>query len=164
MELMKTKNMKKNLPFLAILLIVGIIFLFLSEYTSNEQNKNGAGTEFDPELYAKNLEERLGAILEEMEGVSQAKVMITLEGGQEYRYATEVNAGLYGGNSGSETLFVQKDSSGKSSPILAATLAPKIKGVSVVCKGAADVRIQKKIIELVASTLNLSQNQIFVTE
>ncbi len=164
MDLIKQKNMKKNLPLLAILLIVGIIFLFLSEYTSNEQNKNGAKTDFDPEIYTKNLEERLGAILEEMEGVSQVKVMITLEGGQEYRYATEVNASFYGGNSGSETLFVQKDSSGKSSPILATTLAPKIKGVSVVCKGASDIRIQKKIIELVGSTLNLSQNQIFVTE
>ena len=49
-------------------------------------------------------------------------------------------------------------------PILSSVGAPPIKGVSVVCKGASDAKIRLRITNLISSTLNLSENQIYVTE
>jgi stage III sporulation protein AG len=147
------KSKKMLIP--AICLLLGIMFLFVSEYIGTNGNKTG--NDFDEEEYALRLEARLSQLLETMEGVSQVKVMVTLESGEEYRFASQ-------SVTSSDSFFYLPSGSGSQEPILTTVGTPKIKGVSVVCKGASDIRIQKKIIELVGSTLNLSQNQIFVTE
>ncbi len=164
MELKKIKISQKNLSVLVICFVIGIIFLFLSEYSSFERSRSDDSV-FDETAYTASLETRLASILEQVNGVSDVNVMITLEGGITYRYANQTAKSLSGDNSSVETLLqMQEDSGGALSPILTETILPRVKGVSVVCKGAADVNIQKKIIGLVSSALNLNENQIFVTE
>ncbi len=154
---------KKTLPILAICLILGIIFLCLSEYSGFERT---AGEEvFDEEAYTDQIQTRLEEILERMDGVSQVKVMITLESSETHDWAAKVAKSSEKDATSIETyLLMQEDASGKNQPILNRTLFPKIRGASVVCKGAGDPTIQRKIIRLVSSTLNLNENQIFVTQ
>jgi len=164
MNLTKMMGNKKNLTLFAILLAVGIIFLALSEYSSNEQ-VNAGSEDFDATAYTLDLETRLCEIIGRMDGVSDVTVMITLKGGMEYEYAKEISKSLDGQNTSSETIFqMQEDTGGKKTPILMTTKTPEIKGVSVVCNGAENIRIRQKIIGLVSSTLNLKENQIYVTE
>jgi stage III sporulation protein AG len=154
---------KKNFIFLITSFLVGIIFLYFGEYSGFEKTK---GEEvFDESAYTTELEGELASILEEMNGVDNVKVMITLSGGKNYRYANKTQKSQSGEATSLETnLQMQEGSDGKSQPILTQTLFPEIRGVSVVCKGAADPKTQRKIIGLVASTLDLNENQIFVTE
>ena len=62
-------------------MILGIIFLFISEYSSSTSTKPNV---FSEEEYVKRLETKIGAILEKVEGVENVSVMITLEGGNQW--------------------------------------------------------------------------------
>jgi stage III sporulation protein AG len=147
------KSKKMLIP--AICLLLGIMFLFVSEYIGTNGNKTG--NDFDEEEYALRLEARLSQLLETMEGVSQVKVMVTLESGEEYRFASQ-------SVTSSDSFFYLPSGSGSQEPILTAVGTPKIKGVSVVCKGADQAQIRLRITRLISSTLDLSEHQIYVTE
>ena len=162
MEPMKFNFFKKNTPILAILLVLGIIFLFLSEYDSNKGTQT-QGAVFDESEYAERLEQRLGNMLENMVGVEEAHVMITLESSSCYQFAQQDGSSLHN-STYTGAFLMQEGSSGSKEPILVEVGAPKIKGVSVVCRGAENILIRERIIHLISSTLNLTQNKIYVTE
>ncbi|MBE6713251.1 MAG: hypothetical protein E7580_07005 [Ruminococcaceae bacterium] len=162
MEKSKTNFFKKNIPIIAILFILGIIFLGMSEYDFNK-NDEKSGVDFDERAYTKDLEDRLSAMLEEMEGVENVRVMITLDSSSRYRFAQQESATLQGSTYVSSYL-TQDLGSGSKEPILIEVGSPKIKGVSVVCRGAENILIREKIIGLISGTLNLTKNKIYVTE
>lgn len=158
----KKSFIQKNIPLLAILFVLGIIFLYLSEYDSNKRTGNGS-IDFDSKSYTENLEERLCAMLEKMDGVEDVQVMITLETSSRYQVAGEkgdaFNLGTY-----VNSFSLQKGSENGNEPTIIEIEAPKIKGVSVVCIGAENIQIRERIINLISSTLNLTKNKIYVTE
>lgn len=160
MELI-TKMSKSKKILLAILLSAGLIFLTLSEYDFLKADESGTST-FNENEYILNLERRLSEIIGKMDGISDVSVMITLERGIEHRYAKETSADSISGG-GTDVFRFQTSSDGDAVPILIATDCPIVKGVSVVCRGAEGSVMQNKIISLVASTLNLNRNQIYVT-
>ena len=153
--------LKKNIPILTVLFVLGIIFLAMAEYDSNKGKEN-VGVNFDEQAYTENLESRLEGMLEKMEGVADAVVMITLESSTHYQFARQDNSSLQGSTYAGS--FLMQESDGSKEPILIEVGAPKIKGVSVVCRGAGNIRIREKIINLISGTLNLTKNKIYVTE
>jgi len=161
MELINKMSKGKKI-LLAILLSAGLIFLALSEYDFLKAEEVGTSA-FNEEEYIMNLERRLSEIIEKMDGVSDVSVMITLERGIEHKYAKEASASSISGSGGTDVFRLQTSSDGDALPILIATDSPIVKGVSVVCRGAEGAVMQNKIIALVASTLNLNRNQIYVT-
>lgn len=162
MDEKKIKFMKKNGPFFIILFIAGIIFLGLAEYDSNK-GEGSADSNFDEKAYTADLEQRLVTILEEMDGVDDVHVMITLEGSTRYEFAQQESTTLQG--SAYVSSFLMKEGgSGTKEPILIEVGSPKIKGVSVVCNGAENILIRERIIGLIAGTLNLTKNKIYVTQ
>jgi len=160
MEEKKRSFFKKNFPILAILFILGIIFLFLSEYDSN---KTSIRMNFDPDRYTADLEQRLSGMLEKMDGVEDVKVMITLESSSAYQFIRRESTGI-SNDSYVSSLLSSEHSDGEQEPIRVEVVAPKIKGVSVVCKGAKNIQIRERIINLIAGTLDLTKNKIYVTE
>ena len=153
---------KKTMPILAICFAIGIIFLFLGEYSGFEKIE---GEEvFDEKAYTDELETRLEGILNGMDGIQNATVMITLESGLQKDYASQITKNANGDSSSLETFLEMSADGGKSEPIIKSTLLPKIRGAVVVCHGAKNPEVQLKIIRLLASTLNLNENQIFVTQ
>lgn len=153
---------KKNLPFLAILFLVGIIFLAVGEYDSNK-GKDSIGVQFDEKAYTEDLEARLTAMLEKMDGVDDPCVMITLEGSSRYQFAKQDNSNFQG-SAYVNSFLMQETENGSKEPILVEVDTPTIKGVSVVCRGAENFRTREKIIGLISGTLNLTKNKIYVTE
>lgn len=161
MKQSKKSFLQKNLPLLAILFVLGIIFLYLSEYDSNKRNGNSS-FDFDSKSYTEDLEERLCAMLEKMDGVEDVSVMITLETSSRYQI-TGSKGNPYDSNTYVNAFSLQSDSA-DGEPAVMEIKAPKIKGVSVVCIGAENIRIRERIINLISSTLNLTKNRIYVTE
>ena len=134
---------RKKVAFLAVILAAGIIFLALSEYISTGTTESKPA--FSEDAYTKDLETRLEALLERMDGVSEVKVMITLSGSESYQYAKEtVKSVMAGGESTETVLPYRKGSGGQSEPILTAVAAPEIKGVSVVCRGAGNDAVRRR--------------------
>lgn len=135
MEKFKLFLKDKKFFVLGTILLLGIMFLLSGEYTSHRTASREAA---ESVTEAQKIEARLVEILEQMEGVEAAHVLVMLR----ESVATGSNP-LYGGEEKSESVIC---------------------GVSVVCKGAKNVHVKRKIILLVASTLNLNENQIYVSE
>ena len=144
----------KKVFILLIFLVAGVLFFALGEYISN--SKSAEDDSFHDDAYTVKLEERLCRILEDMEGVESVTVMITLDGTEENQYVSP--------NSAEASSLLSSVGTGEKESLLKSKTLPKVRGVSVVCRGAKHDKIREKITNLIASTLNLNKNQIYVTE
>lgn len=154
--------LRKHFALCLILFLGGVLLLFLSEYSLNTNNQSAGGIS-DASAYTEALENRLCSIISKMQGVSEVNVMIVLKENDSALIARETGGTPEGGNSGIFTSFSAHTDAGGQFPSQNSGL-PRIAGVSVVCRGGGDAGVRKRISDLVASTLDLNQNQIFVTE
>jgi stage III sporulation protein AG len=170
----KEKNKKM---FIAIGLLGGAILIILSFFTAGNNNNNSSGSKAvnydlsrtDTESYVSRQEKKLCEMLNKIEGVSESLVMITLESSSEYIYASKKSikesVSKDGGVSQRDVqkdIILYEDEKKAKSPILVKEIQPKIKGVAVVCKGIGGADMQLKIINLVATVLNLPTNKVYV--
>jgi len=180
------KGKKGNL-LIALGLCAGIIFIVLSfiipdnpdKSNKAEINNNGAGVndiaiEFSrtgTSEYIREQEYKLCEVLKRVKGISEPYVMITLDKSSEYIYAakksSKENNSVNGGNTTSSKesqsdIILYSDVQKQESPLLVTEIQPKIKGVAVVCKGMNSAEMQLRIINLVATVLNLPTNRVYV--
>ena len=107
-------------------------------------------------LYQAYLEERVREICESVSGVSGVQVIVTLSGGFESVYATELSDGdekyvIIGSGANAKALFLTRE-------------APQIAGIGVVCHGGSDASIRHELTSLISASLRVPTNRIYVTE
>ena len=178
----------KKINLLIVLgLCAGIIFIVLSFFIPNkpssgktEINNSNVNEEKDITIeflrtgtseYIREQEYKLCEVLKRVRGISEPYVMITLDKSSEYIYATKKsskeNNSVNGGNTTSNKesqsdIILYSDVQKQESPLLVTEIQPKIKGVAVVCKGMNSAEMQLRIINLVATVLNLPTNRVYV--
>ena len=169
-----------------LLLAVGlaaIALLFLSDYLKSGVAENTsaepatyAATEANYEEYTASLERRLTELISSVDGAGSTKVMVTLECGTEYVYASRqksTSAVSENSNpdgrvsrdekrSGEESLVLVNAGRGEE-PLILKQLAPTVAGVVVLCSGADDVNVRQQIINVVTTALGTSSNRVCVT-
>ena len=136
----------KGVTFIVVGLIAGILCLAVSVFDgeNQKQEQNTAETETSSlASYSAEEEQRVTALLNAIDGVKGARVMINFESGSEYVY----DSGNYS----------------RSTPLLLEEYPPKISGVAVVCVGGDNPGIQKKIIDLICSLYGISSSRVSVT-
>ncbi len=106
-------------------------------------------------LYQTYLESRVKALCESVAGVGEVTAIVTLEGGFEAVYATEMS-------DGDEVYVVLGSGSGSSALFLTQT-APVISGIGVVCHGGGNERLCHELTELVSAAFHISSNRIYIT-
>ncbi len=158
-------------PWILCGLLCGILLLVISGLSTSGENSEKEEKEeiktLDLNAYIEESEHRIKQIVEALEGVQNAEVFVTLDSGSEYIYAQKTTSS---DNASSETQksqsnsrdYVLTDSEGNKIPILVKEVYPKIRGVAVVCSGGDNAEIQKQIIDLLAASLGLTSNKIFV--
>ncbi len=160
-ELMRKK---KYLVFFISAALLVLALLFFSEEEPRERDSE----DFDEAAYVKNLEERTSALLSRVEGAGEVHVMITMENAYEAHYAAdhvsdETKTEGVEDTSQKENVVLQTEKSGVKSPIVESISRPRVRGVSVVCKGGGNATVQMKIISLLSSLFDLDTNRISVT-
>lgn len=145
-----TKN-KKALFLTAVGIIIGLSLLILDVFLSNEKNIPNKDSRIT-EDYTGTQEEQLEELLDSINGVSDAKVMITLKSGNEFVYAADSSAE-------DEKLVVVDNSL-----VCVKENYPEIEGIAVVCKGGNRDDIKKQITELICSLFGIPSNHVYVTE
>ena len=166
---------------LFIIGIAGILLIFISNLFSgggaqNTGKNNGAviSTQTQNSEYIANLEKKLADLLCNVEGVGQVKVMITLEYGSENIYALKEDIkqgeaqsanGQYSTdyNYSGEYIFVQAQDGSKQA-LVKTSAEPVIKGVAVLSKGAADIKVVKQITDIVSVVLGVPTHRVCVTK
>ena len=101
------------------------------------------------EEYTRKIEIKLENLINEIDGVSNAKVMIMLKSG--FIYAINSNTD-------------KTDTSFKNNDLNSNDYLPEIEGVAIVCDGGNNAVVKEKITELICSVLGLYSTHIYVTE
>ena len=128
------------------------------------EDKAGAQTQnepsaLDPALYAEQIEEKVEALCNKIDGVSSAHAVVTLKGGYRAIYATDAQ---YGSSvNKSETVLIGSGSSEKA--LLIGYENPEIAGIGIVCSGGDDAYVRAEIISMISAAFDLGANKIFVS-
>ncbi len=161
----------KSVKWAVILGAVGVILLsFSSLRPKTEQTVKTV--EDTAKLYCEQTEQKLSALLQNMEGVGNCKVYVTLENGVEYVYATEEknNADLaQDGDKTTEkndtqTSVILVDGDTGETGLLLTEIQPQIKGVVVVCDGGDTEGVVQRVTAVVTTALNISTRRVCVTK
>lgn len=148
----------KNLIFIISGIVVGFILLFygsVSDKKETPQNNQSQNNYSSPELqtYTAYLENRIEDLLNQINGVSNAKVMVTIESSKETIYAKE-GANL--------DYVIIRDSSGNENALPVKEISANIRGVAIVCDYQNNDSIKIKIIELISSLFGIGSNRISI--
>ncbi len=152
----------------------GIALLAIPELLPTQRETSAPS--FDTDSFVEQTENRLTALVSSIEGVGKCRVMVTLENGVEYVYATEErrNSDRQEDVSGDDTRLTQRDDN-ESAAILIDTetgregllvteIQPTVRGVVVVCDGGDNETVRHRISEAVSVALNISSKRVCITK
>lgn len=164
---------------LILCLVTGLSMMLISGFVSSSSKKQkNKDINFNVSGYEHKLEERLLDLVEEIDGVGKAKIMVTLESGIEYIYAQErrektdkisdfkdkTPLKLQERNDEEKKLMLVDGPSGRRQALIKTEIQPKIKGVVVVCQGGNEPLVNQQIINVLTTVLNISSSRVFVTK
>ena len=166
-----------KIKLIIIILVFCVIGVLYINYTSGSdlvsntvQESSLVGYYVSSINYSQVMEEKLENVLENIEGVENVEVMITLDSSLELVLADtseeKINSSSASSTSNSYTVQVSSplilDTEDGEKPLVIKEILPKIKGVLVVCKGASNVSTKLDIIQAVKSLLDVNSSNIQV--
>lgn len=163
------KIIKKAGPMkLGVVVLCGILLLLLSYGglgEKKEEDKSTAVTgttpleenQTDMEQYKRKREQELKELLQKVNGVGKAEVMITLKGSNE---KVTLKDSTYKGEDTEEETVLIEDSDRNSSPYILQEKEPEVEGVVIVCEGGEDATIKREITEAVRALFQIESHKI----
>ena len=132
--LAKLKNIKHIEVYVAVIFIVILILIYMSNFSNKgTSNNNSTNTnELTVTAYVDNLENNLQEILSNIGGVSNVKVMITLNMADSTVTDSKINLDNF----------------------------PPIKGVLITAKGVSDTATKLKILHAVEAVIDITNGNI----
>lgn len=155
--------------------VIGIALLALSELLPDRTETVTSGSVTADE-FVRQTEERLTALVSSIEGAGHCRVLVTLENGVEYVYATEqkTNSDRQEDTDDTATRLTQRDDSESSvivvdtgdgrEGLLVTEIQPTVRGVVIVCEGGDREEVRSRIIEAVTVAMDLSSKRVCVTK
>lgn len=164
----KLKELMKKPLFLKAAAAVGAVMIIIILFTdiSDDDTKKRSSEEkcqigfASAELYEDETESRLKAILNEIEGVGKAEVLLTINSTEEYVYAETVKNGA----SQTENGYVIIDKGSEKEALVKKINNPSISGVVIVCEGGDDPKVCERLYKAVSTALNIPTSKIYVAE
>ena len=160
------EKLKKPTP-LTIVIVAMILGLLLILFSGKKETteKSRADEFFNETAYEEELEKRLKGIIEDIDGVGDVKVMITLEGSAVFTYATDVTQDTKsdGDLKKASTVVLSANGTNNKEAVISGYSLPAIKGAAVVCSRTLTPTLQSKVIGVVSAALGISTNKIYVT-
>ncbi len=106
--------------------------------------------------YQSYLEERIRVLCRSVKGVGEVSAVVTLGGGYESVYATQLKNGdevyvIVGSGSSAEALLISRN-------------APEIAGIGIVCHGGSNAEVRRELTALLSAAFDIPSNRIYITE
>ena len=122
--------------------------------------------------YKQRMEEELKVMLEQMEGVGQASVMISVGDSGKTVVEKDVSLSKHSEGEGEAALSdsdrneetVYSDSDTGEQPFVVNTLSPQINGVLIVAEGGDDPEVKAKVLEAVMALFQLESHKISIVK
>ncbi|MEG2039355.1 MAG: hypothetical protein RRZ73_06480, partial [Oscillospiraceae bacterium] len=165
LKLFKKEN---KATFIFIAGIIGLLLIFISGFIQPKDDAKSVSREvsvISNQEYISEIENKLCLLLSGIQGVGKVSVMVTINQGTEYVYASEdkTNSDKYQDFEGEQTKKVQykatnennlvlvDDSKGNAQPVISTQIEPTVKGVVVVCDGASNSVVCSRISEAITT-------------
>lgn len=161
MRIKKVRHIQIILPVLIGIIACVAYFSFVgaNDGDKSENSTQEASTAVE---YVDNLENKLCNVLSKISGVGDCEVVITLQCGFEYEYATdsETKTTISGGNE--TTITTETVILVSNEPVVVKEIYPVVKGVVVVASGAKDFAVKMNIISAIETVLEIDPNNITI--
>ena len=159
-------------------IVIGVTAIFLialSEWIPSSETAVSIDA-LDTQAYAEQLEKRLTDMVESIDGAGECRVMVTLENGVEYIYANEQSSTSNRVEDHSETSdkttvrddtessYVIVNAADGRQGLLVTEVQPTVRGVVVVCEGGENELVKERIMNMVATVLNITASRVCVTK
>lgn len=154
---------------------VGIGLILLSQFWP-EKKAAPTSAQLSAEAFIAQTEEKLKAIVGSIEGAGECQVMVTLENGVEYVYASQqkVNSDRVEDTGENTNKLQQRDDTEENiiivdtedgrQGLLVTEIQPTVKGVVVVCQGGDQALVQQRVIDAITTALNISSKRVCVSK
>ena len=154
--------------------VIGIGLILLSEFWPQKTQETAAKA--TAQDFVADTEKRLTEMISNISGAGQCRVMVTLENGVEYVYATEqkINSDRTEDTGGSSSKYSQRDDSeesiilvevnGERQGLLVKEIQPTVRGVVIICEGGDDPAVQEQITDAVTTALNISTKRVSISK
>ena len=158
---------KKNRIVIIAGIAIGVLLILYSPDISGGKEADKSAEKDDyyrVSYYTQNLEERIKKLCLSVEGISKADVLLTLESGSEYVYASNTEEEVNPDSSLSHSSdYLIVDSGDGTEPVMVNEIYPKIRGVAIVCTGGDNAEVKEKVTALLSAALGISSNRIKVS-
>lgn len=160
-------NSDKKVKIFAIIGIIGIVLILLSEavpHNTAKSSNNNQLKEISYSDYIASLEKDTQNIIGSINGVGKCKVMLTLKDTNESVYAKNSNEKNDDSSYSKSYEYVLYDGQDGETPVLIKQYFPQIQGVVVVCEGADNTVVRENVINSVSSLFNIPTSRISVSK
>lgn len=159
-------NKDKVVRYLLWIGLAGILLIALSEIFPREKGKDTSDSvTVSGAQVEEALEQRITALLRQVEGVGSCRVMVTLESGSRAVYAADTLSAT--GADGSTSLnesYLTVDTDTGPVGLLLTHVQPTVKGVAVVCDGGGNAAVQQRVIQVVSTAFHISERRVCVVK
>lgn len=172
----KIKKLIHNPKVLIISGLCGIGLIFISSlFPSGDKsdNKNvSSGTAYTAEEYCEILKKDIENIVTHITGDKNPTVVITLESGIRYSYAsadeTDTSSSVGETNDQSseskkQSYITVKTADGGEQALVVTEIMPEIRGVAIICTGGDSEAVAEKIKNAVISALNITSKRVYIS-
>ena len=141
--------------------VAGILLIAVSEWLPRRQTTVTTSATLTGAQVEQALEQRITALLRQVEGVGACRVMVTLESGEQAVYAADTVRDS-GGTASENYLMV--DTADGPAGLLITRLQPTVKGVAVVCDGGSNDAVRQRVIQVVSTAFHISERRVCVVQ
>lgn len=172
----KMKKLIQNPKLLVILGISGIVLIFISSLFSGSNNKAessvASSVTYTAERYSEMLEEDIKNIVTGITGDKNPTVVITLESGIRYSYAsadeTDTSSSTGSTNDQSseskkQSYITVKTADGGEQALVVTEIMPEVRGVAIICSGGNSEATAEKIKNAVTAALNITSKRVYIS-
>ena len=166
------KNDKRALTAVTVLGAAGLCLIMLSsllpdndkESVKTESAGQQTAAAADSEAYCGETEKRLTEFLQNIEGVGDVRVYLTLDQDEEYVYATEGKTSISENKTEEERKYVMVGGSSDKTALVETVKAPEICGAVIACTGCDSAAVQEEVYKAVSTALGIPTSRIYVTK
>lgn len=172
----KIKKLIQNPKVLIVLGLCGIVLIFVPSLfsSSDKSNKKTDSTDsvYTAEEYCETLEKDIENIVTHITGDKNPTVVITLESGIRYSYAsadeTDTSSSVGETNDQSseskkQSYITVKTSDGGEQALVVTEIMPEIRGVAIICTGGNSEITAEKIKNAVTAALNITSKRVYIS-
>ena len=148
--------------------VIGAALILLGNsdvvWTSNKATTQSTVNDDPLSLYAQELERKIETLCAHVQGVSEVRAVVSLEGDFLYVYASDSETAEQEGVVERQEQYVTVGSGSNAQPLLLTRRPPAIGGIGVVCRGGGDARVRQEIVALLSAAFSVGSNKIYVAE